>query len=401
MPPTMLYRRFGRTNLQIPVFSCGGMRYQFKWQDVPLAEVPADGQANLEATIRRSVELGINHIETARGYGSSERQLGLILPKFAREKLIVQTKIGPGDDADKFTQEFEESLTRLQLQHVDLLAIHGINDRQCLDQSIRPNGCLAAARRIQKRGLARHIGFSTHGSPQLILDAVKHEGDGGFDYVNLHWYYIYQRNWQAVLEATKRDMGVFIISPSDKGGMLYDPPEKLVELCRPLHPIVFNDLFCLDRPQVHTLSIGAARPGDFDRHLETLDLLGRASDLLPPIMARLRQAWEAAIEPALREPFSIGLPEWEDVPGNINVQIILWLHHLMTAYDMSKYAKMRYNLLGNGGHWFPGQNAGKLDETEIRPALASASSPDAVFDCLRRTHTAVGGEEVKRLSASK
>ena len=71
----MQYRRFGRTNLQMPVFSCGGMRYQHKWQDVPLSEIPDDNQRNLEATIRRSLELGINHIETARGYGSSEIQL--------------------------------------------------------------------------------------------------------------------------------------------------------------------------------------------------------------------------------------------------------------------------------------------------------------------------------------
>ena len=38
----MLYRRFGRTEIEMPVFSCGGMRYQHKWQDVPLDEVPAD-----------------------------------------------------------------------------------------------------------------------------------------------------------------------------------------------------------------------------------------------------------------------------------------------------------------------------------------------------------------------
>ncbi len=91
----MKYRRFGRTGLQMPVFSCGGMRYQFKWQDVPPAEVPPDNQANLEATIERALELGINHIETARGYGSSEMQLGNILPRLPREKMIVQTKVAP------------------------------------------------------------------------------------------------------------------------------------------------------------------------------------------------------------------------------------------------------------------------------------------------------------------
>ncbi|NER30765.1 MAG: aldo/keto reductase, partial [Symploca sp. SIO1C4] len=56
----MKYRRFGRTQLQMPVFSCGGMRYQFKWQDVPRWQIPQDNQRNLEATIRRSIEVGIN-----------------------------------------------------------------------------------------------------------------------------------------------------------------------------------------------------------------------------------------------------------------------------------------------------------------------------------------------------
>jgi predicted aldo/keto reductase-like oxidoreductase len=49
-------------------------------------------------------------------------------------------------------------------------------------------------------------------------------------------------------------MGVFIISPNDKGGKLYDPPAKLVDLCPPLTPMQFNALYCLARPQVHTLS---------------------------------------------------------------------------------------------------------------------------------------------------
>ena len=55
----MKYRRFGKTNLSMPVFSCGGMRYQFKWQDVPVQDIPAENQDNLETTIRRAVELGI------------------------------------------------------------------------------------------------------------------------------------------------------------------------------------------------------------------------------------------------------------------------------------------------------------------------------------------------------
>ena len=138
----MLYKRFGRTELQMPVFSCGGMRYQYKWQDVIPEEIPRDNQENLEAVIRRSIELGINHIETARGYGTSEMQLGKILPQFLREKLIVQTKVSPVADPQKFRQTFEKSLAYLQLDYVDLFGLHGINNAESWDYSIREGGCL-------------------------------------------------------------------------------------------------------------------------------------------------------------------------------------------------------------------------------------------------------------------
>ena len=148
----MLTRRFGRTEIEMPVFSCGGMRYQHKWDDVPLSDVPAEGQANLQATIRRAVELGINHIETARGYGSSERQLGEVLPRFPRNSLIVQTKLAPHKDAAEFVRQFIDSLGRLRLDFVDLLGLHGINSHEQLWWAIRPNGCLAAARELVKAG---------------------------------------------------------------------------------------------------------------------------------------------------------------------------------------------------------------------------------------------------------
>src|ERR1700686_3420158 len=105
----MQYRRFGRTELSMPVISCGGMRYQFKWQDVRLSDVPKDNQENLEACIHKAIELGINHIETARGYGSSEMQLGEVLPKLPRDKIIVQTKVAPVASAKTFLRTFETS----------------------------------------------------------------------------------------------------------------------------------------------------------------------------------------------------------------------------------------------------------------------------------------------------
>ncbi|MBD2567275.1 aldo/keto reductase [Anabaena lutea] len=393
----MLYRRFGRTELQIPVFSCGGMRYQFKWQDVTPEEIPADNQENLEATIRRALEVGINHIETARGYGTSEMQLGKILPQFPREKLIVQTKVSPVANPQEFRQTFEKSLAYLQLDYVDLLGLHGINDEESLDYSIRVDGCLEVAKQLQAEGKVRFIGFSTHAPTDIILQAIN---TNQFDYVNLHWYYINQWNWSAIEAANKLDMGVFIISPSNKGGLLYQPSAKLVDLCAPLSPMVFNDLFCLSHHQVHTLSIGAANPTDFDEHLKTLELLDKAKEILPPIFERLENAAIETLGKDWVKTWETNLPTWEKTPGQINIRVILWLLNLALAYDMIEYGKMRYNLLGNGNSWFPGNKADKLAELDLRECLVNSPHAEKIPQMLAKAQEILGGAEVKRLSQS-
>ena len=168
----MKYRRFGRTELRMPVFSCGGMRFQFKWQDVDPKSIPRENQQNLETTIHRAFELGINHFETARGYGSSEMQLGRVLPALPRDKIIVQTKVGPKPTAAEFLRTFDTSMEYLRLDYVDLLSLHGINNRELLHHSLKPGGCLTAARQMQKDGRVRFVGFSTHATTDLILEAI-------------------------------------------------------------------------------------------------------------------------------------------------------------------------------------------------------------------------------------
>ncbi|WP_353929005.1 aldo/keto reductase [Okeanomitos corallinicola TIOX110] len=393
----MLYKRFGRTNLQMPVFSCGGMRYQFKWQDVKPEEIPQDKQDNLEATIRRAVELGINHIETARGYGTSEMQLGRILPQFDREKLIVQTKVSPVANAKEFRKTFEKSLAYLKLDYVDLLGLHGINNDETLNHSIRDGGCLEVAKELQAEGKVRFIGFSTHGSTEIITEAIN---SNQFDYVNLHWYYINQWNWSAIEAANKLDMGVFIISPANKGGLLYQPSQKLVNLCQPLSPMVFNDLFCLSHPQVHTLSIGAAKPSDFDEHLKTLELLDKTEEILPPIIQKLENAAIETLGEEWFKTWDMNLPNWEETPGNINIKVVLWLLNLTLAYDMIEYGKMRYNLLGNGNHWFPGNKADKLNEVNLQNCLVNSPQADKIPQMLAKANEILKDKEVKRLSQS-
>jgi predicted aldo/keto reductase-like oxidoreductase len=390
-------RRFGKTELQMSVITCGGMRYQQSWQDdeAARASVTEENQKNLEATVRYALDLGINHIETARGYGTSEYQLGKFLPSLPRDKMIVQTKVGPKDTPEEFLEAFEVSMAALKLDHVDLLAIHGINSEEPFQQALKS---MPALQQLKKEGRCRHIGFSTHGTSDIVVKAIE---TGLFDYVNLHWYFVYHPlTWASVQAATKQDMGVFIISPCDKGGKLYEPPPKLIDLCQPLTPMAFNDLYCLRRPEVHTLSIGAARPSDFAEHITTVGRMDEKFPIVEKIEKRIFQSMEKTLGADWVHHWHEGLPRWQDTPGEINIPEILRLWTYAKSLDMVAFGKMRYNLMGNAGHWFGGMPAAEFKDEDLKLVLEKSRFADRIPEILREAHAMLYDAPKKRLSES-
>ena len=102
-------------------------------------------------------------------------------------------------------------------------------------------------------------------------------------------------------------------------------PAKMAGLCAPLTPMQFNDLYCLARPEVHTLSCGAARPSDFDEHVAALEFYGREAETIAPMEKRLRAEMEKVLGVDWCKHWSEGLPEFSEAPDKVNIIEILRL----------------------------------------------------------------------------
>ena len=373
----MRYRRFGKTELLLSVFSLGAMRY-------------LESAENAHRTISRALEVGINHIETAQGYGKSEEFIGKAMRNGLskqRDRFYLTTKISPTKDADSMRRQIEQSLKKLNVDHIDNFDIHGINLKEHLDLVKNPNGCMKAVREAIDQKMIGHVGFSTHAPLEVILDTINTDL---FESVNLHYYYFNQRNAAAVQLANTKDMGVFIISPSDKGGMLYNPPQELTNVCYPFTALYMCDRFLLSDPRVHTLSLGAANPTEIDSHQDAWDNDAPMSDLELAILKRMDQRYMLLEGDRCSQCYQC-LP----CPEEINIPEVLRLRNLAIGFDMVEFGKYRYKMFENAGHWFPGNKAIRC--TDCGDCLPRCPENLDIPQLLRDTHDRLNGKEGKRL----
>ncbi|MCK3686361.1 aldo/keto reductase [Maribellus sp. YY47] len=358
----MEYRRFGKTEENLSVITLGGMRFKHGTED-PRNEIPKDTLEQCLNTVRLAFDAGINHIETAWGYKKSETVYGKVLNQelaVPRDSYLLMTKGNPltAEDTRKLV---ENQLKDLQTDYFDFYGWHGMNTAGLFEQSCKPGGAVEELLKMKEEGIIRHVGFSTHAPLEVIIRTIE---SGLFEFVNLHYYYFDQRNLAAVNMAQINDLGVFIISPNDKGGQLFKAPEKVRNATAPLTPIQWNARFCLQNPAIHTLSFGMNESEHFD------EMKGIFPCVVP--WSRQEQKIKLQLDSFVSDdPFaSYDGYDLQNDPSGINIPQVLRLRKLWKCYDMKEYAKYRYKIFEQKGHWFPGvlpstENIAKIDTSRI------------------------------------
>ncbi len=374
----MQYRRFGKTERQLSVITLGGMRFVHGWTK-PADKLPEDSIEHCRRCVEQALALGINHFETAHAYGKSEHLYGLVLAdelRVPRESYHLMTKGSP-TSADDTKRMVEKQLKALRTDHIDLYAWHGINNQDLYAVALAKGGPVEALHALKRQGVIGDVGFSTHAPRDIILRAIDTDL---FAFVNLHYYFFFQRNAPVVERAAARDMGVFIISPNDKGGQLFNPPPLLRTITAPLTPLQWNARFCLGSPHIHTLTFGMTQPEHFQEMLGIfpasvpLDAQAKAAKEL--LDARLD------VDPSARYEGCDLPPD----PSGIPIAELLRLRRMWKCYDMLDFGRYRYNFLKEPDHWYGGsmateENLAKVDRSRLPNDVD-------VIAMLRETHQA-------------
>ena len=355
----MEYRKFGMTNKYLSVITLGGMRFVHA-DDKPKDHIPDDTLEECKSAVELAFKYGINHIETAYGYGKSETVFGIVLNevmKIPRNNYFLMTKGMPSTAMDT-RKLIETQLKTLKTDYLDFYAWHGINNLDKLNEACRKNGPVHELLKIKEEGLIKHVGFSTHGPFDVIIKAIETDL---FEFINLHYYYFFQRNFGAIALAQSKNMGVFIISPNDKGGQLFNPPEKLLRIAYPMTPVQWNARFCLQNPAIHTLSFGITRHAHFE------EMAG-----IFPVSVPMNHADKTILFEMDRQRMNDEFSYYDGYdlagdPSEINIPEVLRLRKMWKCYGMLEFARYRYNLFDETHHWFQGKFATKenVDKIEL------------------------------------
>jgi predicted aldo/keto reductase-like oxidoreductase len=170
----MLYRQFGKTGETVSVIGIGGSH---------IGQVPSEDLAI--RIIRTAIDRGVNFMDNSwdynQGTGADELRMGKALRDGYRQKVFLMTKVD-GRTKEAAASQLDESLKRLQADHIDLLQFHEVIRMEDPDRFFADGGALEAFLDAKKAGKIRFIGFTGHKDPLIHLRMLSMAREKGFHF---------------------------------------------------------------------------------------------------------------------------------------------------------------------------------------------------------------------------
>jgi predicted aldo/keto reductase-like oxidoreductase len=191
--------RLGRTNLEITRLGWGG---------IPIQRV---NEPEAVSVIRTVVEMGVDLLDTARGYSNSEQRIGMALKK--TNKPVILSSKSPVRTA-KIYDEVQVSLKQLQVGKIHIYHLHNVSKAEDYQKVMGPGGAYEGLKRAKAEGLIDHIGLTSH-SLDLLERVLQ---DDHFDVVMACYSFLEPDAAQKVFPlARAKDVGVLTMKPFSGG----------------------------------------------------------------------------------------------------------------------------------------------------------------------------------------
>jgi len=198
----MKKRILGRTNFLVSPVGFGG---------IPIQRIT---QSEATELLREAHNHGVNFIDTARGYLSSEELLGNAMSEIGRENFVLATK-SMNRTYEGLLEELETSLKNLKTDYIDLYQFHNVKNMEQYKDLIKPHGALDAAKDAKKRGLIKEIGITSH-SVDVLKVAVETD-----EYATIQFPYnaVETQGAEVFKRAKERNIGVIVMKPLAGGAI--------------------------------------------------------------------------------------------------------------------------------------------------------------------------------------
>jgi aryl-alcohol dehydrogenase-like predicted oxidoreductase len=222
----MPMRRLGRTGVEVSLIGLGGWHLGFKYIDDELSI----------RIIRSAIDNGINFMDNCWDYneGASEIRMGKALRDGYRERAFVMTKIDARTKQDA-AKQLDESLNRLQMDHIDLVQHHEILRYEDPHRIFDENGANAALLEARDAGKIRYIGFTGHKDPRIHLYMLEVAAEYGFTFdavqMPLNVMDAHYRSFEKMVlpELVKQDIGVLAMKTLANGMILKSKTVSAIE----------------------------------------------------------------------------------------------------------------------------------------------------------------------------
>ena len=219
-------RRLGRTGVEVSLIGLGGWHLGFNYIDEQLSI----------RIIRTAIDNGINFMDNCWDYndGASEIRMGKALKDGYRDRAFLMTKID-GRTKETAAKQLDESLRRLQADHIDLVQHHEILRYEDPHRIFDDQGANAALIEAKQAGKIRFIGFTGHKDPRIHLYMLEVAKENGFRFdtvqMPLNVMDAHYRSFEKLVlpELVKEDIGVLAMKTLANGTILESKTVNAIE----------------------------------------------------------------------------------------------------------------------------------------------------------------------------